>query len=109
MDHTKIEAIRYLCAAAYLDSSFRDRVINQLIHNMYRAVGRCYGINLEAVLRHCTSPRNRLLHRDIALFIIWRWRPVWSFCTAISFYPFSCGCWLGRLCSVNDMDDSIRS
>jgi hypothetical protein len=68
MDHTKTEATRYLCAAAYLDSSLRNRVISQLIHNMYRAFGPCYGINLEAVLRHCTIARDRLFHRDIALF-----------------------------------------
>jgi hypothetical protein len=70
MDHTKTEATRYLCAAAYLDSSFRDRVINQLIHNVHRAIGPCYGINLEVVLRHCTIAKERLFHRDIALFFL---------------------------------------
>ncbi|MEV5324717.1 hypothetical protein AB0K67_11215 [Nonomuraea sp. NPDC052634] len=64
---------RYLCAAAYLDSEFRYRVLDELLADPYRAVPPSYGgFDLIPVLHHCRRSQQLLLIRDIlisALFV----------------------------------------
>ncbi|HEX4815781.1 MAG TPA: hypothetical protein VFV66_23805 [Nonomuraea sp.] len=56
---------RYLCAAAYLDSEFRDRVLNELLFDPYRAVPPSYGgFDVMPVLHHCRRSRAMLVVRD---------------------------------------------
>ncbi|MEV0380349.1 hypothetical protein [Nonomuraea sp. NPDC050643] len=65
---------RYLCAASYLDSGFRDRVLAELLFDPYRAVPPSYGgFDLMPVIHHCRRSRSMLLVRDsliTAFFVI---------------------------------------
>lgn len=62
-------ATRYLCAAAYLDSSFTNRVIREFIGS-HRAVVPSRGIDLIPIIRHCLKARKMQLVRDILLSIL---------------------------------------
>ncbi|MFC4112162.1 hypothetical protein [Nonomuraea zeae] len=63
-------ATRYLCAAAYLDMSFREKVLAELLEDAHRAVARSHdGLDIEAVLRHCLRARRLALTRDVLLVL----------------------------------------
>jgi hypothetical protein len=62
-------ATRYLCAAAYLDPSFSNRVIRELVGS-HRAVAPSRGIDLVPITRHCLKARKMQLIRDILLSIL---------------------------------------
>jgi hypothetical protein len=62
-------ATRYLCAAAYLDNGFANRVILHLLATR-RAVAPSINFNVGPVLRHCLRARKNILIRDIALTVI---------------------------------------
>lgn len=61
------DTTRYLCAAAYQDRAFRDRVIEQVIEERHRAIGPSYGVDLGAVTRHCLIARSLQVRRDVLL------------------------------------------
>ncbi|HJQ47226.1 MAG TPA: zinc ribbon domain-containing protein [Amycolatopsis sp.] len=61
------EATRYLCAAAYLDSSFAERLVTKVLEEPLRAVVQSPALNLGAVLRHVAAARTRHLSRDAVL------------------------------------------
>lgn len=60
---------RYLCAAAYLDPSFANTVLEEFLGGR-RAVVPSRGFDLVPVIRHCLKARRMRLGRDIALTII---------------------------------------
>jgi hypothetical protein len=62
-------ATRYLCAAAYLDQSFTNRVIRELVAS-HRAVIPSHGIDLVPVIRHCLKARTMQLVRDVLLCLL---------------------------------------
>ncbi|MDX6419927.1 MAG: hypothetical protein QOG28_4547 [Trebonia sp.] len=62
-------ATRYLCAAAYLDPSFSNRVIRELVGS-HRAVIPSRGIDLVPIVRHCLKARKMQLIRDVLLSIL---------------------------------------
>jgi hypothetical protein len=62
-------ATRYLCAAAYLDRSFANRVIQELVGS-HRAVVPSRGIDLIPIVRHCLKARKMQLVRDVLLTIL---------------------------------------
>ncbi len=56
---------RYLCAAAYLDSGFRDKVLAELLFDQFRAIPPSYGgFDLMPVIYHCRRSRMMLVVRD---------------------------------------------
>ncbi|NRQ30970.1 hypothetical protein HII36_03865 [Nonomuraea sp. NN258] len=62
---------RYLCAAAYLDSGFRDHVMDELLSDPYRAVSPSYGdFDLMPVIHHCRRSRSMLIVRDVLITVI---------------------------------------
>lgn len=61
------EASRYLCAAAYMDRRFADRVVEKVLRERHRAVAPSYGVDLHAVVRHCLAARRRVFTRALAL------------------------------------------
>src|SRR5215203_198579 len=61
---------RYLCAAAYLDRKFRDRMITEFIDHERRAVVPSFGFDLEPVVLHCLRARRLILFRDLALLAL---------------------------------------
>ena len=62
-------ATRYLCAAAYLDPSFANGVIGELVGS-HRAVVPSRGIDLVPIVRHCLKARKMQLVRDLLLSVL---------------------------------------
>jgi hypothetical protein len=60
---------RYLCAAAYLDRGFANRVIWHLLATR-KAVAPSVGFDVGPVLRHCLRARRNILARDVVLLVI---------------------------------------
>jgi hypothetical protein len=64
------EATRLLCAGAYLDSGYRDRVIEQLHLNEQRIVAPSLGFDAARVLAHALRARRQeLLWAGLVLFL----------------------------------------
>ncbi|MFG1651633.1 hypothetical protein ACGFIE_17065 [Micromonospora sp. NPDC049275] len=64
------DTTRRLCGAAYLDQSYADTVIREVIEDERRAVALSFGFDLNAVVRHCFRARHRYLTRDAMLFAL---------------------------------------
>lgn len=60
---TLSDATRYLCCAAYVDSEFANKVIEEVVEDEHRAVPPSYGFDLDPVVRHCLRARRFLLGR----------------------------------------------
>jgi hypothetical protein len=59
---------RYLCAAAYLDTGFRNKVTAELLSDPYRAVASSHaGFDIGPVVHHCLRARAMLAVRDLLL------------------------------------------
>jgi hypothetical protein len=65
---TLSNATRYLCAAAYLNRTFANTVIGQLLAS-HRAVAPSLGIDLVPVIRHCLNARRAQIVRDVLLTV----------------------------------------
>lgn len=61
-------ATRYLCAAAYLNPSFANTVIGELLAS-HRAVVPSLGIDLVPIIRHCLNARRAQILRDLLLTV----------------------------------------
>jgi hypothetical protein len=85
---------RYLCAAAYLDNEFANRVIRKLLATR-RAVAPSLNVDIGPVISHCQRARRNLLIRNIALVAIVVVGLIASLPAALSFlsYAFLLG-WL---------------
>lgn len=57
-------ATRHLCAAAYLDDSFRRDALEEVLHQPARPVAPSYGFDLITVLGHCLKAERVALIRD---------------------------------------------
>lgn len=62
-------ATRYLCAAAYLNPLYANRVIGELIAS-HRAVAPSVDFDVVPVIRHCLQARRLTLIRDVVLSIL---------------------------------------
>jgi hypothetical protein len=65
------EASRLLCAGAYLDSGYRDRVIEQLYLNEQRIVAPSLGFDAARVLAHALRARRQELLWSAAILGLW--------------------------------------
>ncbi|MDH2429665.1 hypothetical protein [Sphaerisporangium sp. TRM90804] len=64
-------ATRYLCAAAYLDPRFRERVLDEMLHDRFRAVAPSQGrFDLGPVIQHCREARTMLLVREMLIAVL---------------------------------------
>ncbi|GAA3014798.1 hypothetical protein [Streptosporangium longisporum] len=62
---------RYLCAGAYLDDHFRDRVLREVLDDPYRAVPPSHGgFDLLPVVLHCLRAERLLLVRDVVVSVL---------------------------------------
>lgn len=68
LSHT--ETTRYLCAAAHLDTNFRNYVIKHVVEEEHKAIGESFGVDAVSVARHCLAAKRREIFRDIALLLI---------------------------------------
>jgi hypothetical protein len=60
---------RYLCAAAYLNPAYSNKVIGELVAS-HRAVAPSLGIDLIPIIRHCLNARKAQLLRDALLTVL---------------------------------------
>jgi hypothetical protein len=63
------EATRLMCAAAYLDGTFAQDVVDEVIDEQHRAVHIPFGVDIEPVAKHCLAARRRKTTRDLLLFL----------------------------------------
>ncbi|NEA98125.1 hypothetical protein [Streptomyces sp. SID13726] len=58
------DVTRYLCAAAYVDEGFADRVVEDLLADEAAAVAGSPDVDLVTVARHCLTAQEMRLRRD---------------------------------------------
>ncbi|MGW0423632.1 hypothetical protein [Streptomyces sp. NPDC003015] len=61
------DVTRYLCAAAYIDESFAERVVEDLLADEAGAVAPSPDIDLVTVVRHCLTAQELRRSRDLRL------------------------------------------
>jgi len=61
------DVTRYLCAAAYVDERFADRVVEDVLADEAGAVASSPGVDLVAVTRHCLAAQEIRRERDLRL------------------------------------------
>lgn len=66
------DVTRYLCCAPYVDVTFADKVIDEVIADEQRAVPPSFGFDLDPVVRHCFRARRLLLlqHASVTMLIV---------------------------------------
>ncbi|MEU4541204.1 hypothetical protein AB0G15_40865 [Streptosporangium sp. NPDC023825] len=65
------DATRYMSVAAYLDPSFRETALRELIRNRHRGVAPSHGgFDVVPVLRHCLRARSFLIAREVVLTFV---------------------------------------
>ncbi len=63
------ESSRLLCSAAYLNSAFREQVIQHCLDDEHRAIGPTFGVDLTTIVRHCQNAQRQLGRRDWWLLV----------------------------------------
>jgi hypothetical protein len=61
------DVTRYLCAGAYLDERFADRVVEDVLADETSAVAPSPDVGLAAVVRHCLAAQELRYRRDLRL------------------------------------------
>jgi hypothetical protein len=61
------DVTRYLCAAAYVDESFAERVVEDLLADEAGAVAASPDVDLVTVVRHCLTAQELRQRRDLRL------------------------------------------
>ncbi|MFI7412089.1 hypothetical protein ACIBU0_25805 [Streptomyces sp. NPDC049627] len=61
------DVTRYLCAAAYVDERFADRVVEEVLADEASAVAPSPDVDLATVVRHCLAAQDTRYHRDLRL------------------------------------------
>ncbi|MFF3378542.1 hypothetical protein ACFYXF_37005 [Streptomyces sp. NPDC002680] len=61
------DVTRYLCAAAYIDERFAERVVADVLADEAGAVAASPGVDLVAVARHCLAAQEIRRERDLRL------------------------------------------
>ncbi|GGT15518.1 hypothetical protein GCM10010259_55510 [Streptomyces daghestanicus] len=61
------DVTRYLCAAAYVDEHFADRVVEDVLADETAAVAPSPGVDPAAVVRHCLAALELRYRRDLRL------------------------------------------
>ncbi|WP_020133443.1 hypothetical protein [Streptomyces sp. 351MFTsu5.1] len=61
------DVTRYLCAAAYVDEGFAERVVEDLLADEAGAVAASPDVDLVAVVRHCLTAQELRQRRDLRL------------------------------------------
>ncbi|HEX5924559.1 MAG TPA: hypothetical protein VFY45_12050 [Baekduia sp.] len=61
------ETTRLMCAAAYLDSTFAQEVIEEIVEEPFRAVQVPAGVDLVPVVKHCLAAQRQKAVRDMVL------------------------------------------
>ncbi|MER5833994.1 hypothetical protein ABT116_24890 [Streptomyces sp. NPDC002130] len=75
------DVTRYLCAAAYVDEDFAERVVEDLLADEAGAVAPSPGVDLVTVVRHCLTAQELRHRRDLrltcAFAVVTVFAPLW--------------------------------
>lgn len=75
------DVTRYLCAAAYVDEGFADRVVEDVLADEAGAVAASPGVDLVTVVRHCLTAQELRHRRDqrltAAFTVVAVFAPLW--------------------------------
>lgn len=85
MNSSKTDTTRYLCAAAYLDSNFRNSVIQQIFKEEYKAIAISHDVDLPIVIQHCLVAKKREFTRNLLLALLF----VAQLATSIQYAQFN--------------------
>jgi hypothetical protein len=66
-DRDWTEATRLMCAAAYLEGTFAQNVVDEIIHERHRAVQIPTGVDIATVAKHCLAACRQKIVRDLLL------------------------------------------
>ncbi|WP_330289671.1 hypothetical protein [Streptomyces sp. NBC_00576] len=81
------DVTRYLCAAAYVDEEFADRVVEGVLADEVSAVAPSPGVDLVAVAHHCLAAQEIRRHRDLrlagAFAVVALFAPLWLLFSAL--------------------------
>lgn len=81
------DVTRYLCAAAYVDEEFADRVVDGVLADETSAVAPSPGVDLVAVAHHCLAAQEIRRHRDLrlagAFAVVALFAPLWLLFSAL--------------------------
>lgn len=61
------EATRLMCAAAYLDGTFAQDIVDEILHEDHRAVQIPPGVDITPVAKHCLAALRQKTIRDVVL------------------------------------------
>lgn len=61
------ETTRLMCAAAYLDGTFAQDVVEEILHESHRAIQVPPGVDIAPVAKHCLAARRQKILRDLLL------------------------------------------
>jgi hypothetical protein len=64
------ETTRLMCAAAYLEGTFAQEVIEEIVEEPFRAVRVPEGVDIVPVVKHCLAARRQKAIRDTTLLAI---------------------------------------
>ncbi|MFI1355280.1 hypothetical protein ACH4TV_17165 [Streptomyces sp. NPDC020898] len=88
------DVTRYLCAAAYTDERFADRVVEDVLADEASAVAPSPGVDLVAVAHHCLAAQQLRRGRDLrlaaAFTVVALLAPLWLLVSAV-FLSFTAG------------------
>lgn len=96
------ETTRLMCAAAYLDSTFAQEVIEEIVDEPFRAVQVPAGVDLIPVVKHCLAAQRQKAVRDMVLLAIFVISVVLTV-TSFSSVPLIVGFLLGWLTIAADL------
>ncbi|MEU9169779.1 hypothetical protein AB0D34_18555 [Streptomyces sp. NPDC048420] len=81
------DVTRYLCAAAYVDEGFADRVVEDVLADEAGAVAASPGVDLVKVVRHCLTAQELRHSRDqrltAAFTVVAVFAPLWLLFVAL--------------------------
>ncbi|KOV84836.1 membrane protein [Streptomyces sp. NRRL WC-3618] len=81
------DVTRYLCAAAYVDEEFADRVVDGVLADEVGAVAPSPGVDLVAVAHHCLAAQEMRRQRDLrlagAFAVVALFAPLWLLFSAV--------------------------
>jgi hypothetical protein len=90
------DVTRYLCAAAYFDERFADRVVEDVVADEASAVAPSPDVDLVAVAHHCLAAQEIRYRRDMrltgAVGIVALFAPLWLMFVAVLL-------WIARMVS----------
>jgi hypothetical protein len=63
-DQEWTEATRLMCTAAYLDPTFAQDVVDEIVHERHRAISVPTGVDIATVAKHCVAACRQKMVRD---------------------------------------------